>query len=147
MNILLRTCRISSLVNWFSFGGIWQLLPVNAGECWWKNTVAGCINVMLIMIMLTIFVGQRFQSCYWLWNVWSECVDSTVWATSGRVLVHVHILCLQAFLSRPAPPNFFMSSHVMHSPQSSFWHPSHSPHLLLCLFLVLCTVWVLINHM
>ena len=32
----------------------------------------------------------------------------------------VQILCLQAFFSRPAPPNFFISLHVVHLPQSFF---------------------------
>lgn len=57
----------------------------------------------------------------------------------GKVLVH--ILCLQAFFSLPAPPNFFISLHVIHSPQSFLWHPSHQPHLPLRLFLLFCAAW------
>lgn len=58
----------------------------------------------------------------------------------GKVLVH--ILCLQAFLSRPAPPNFFCMWHIYHSPSSDI---HHTHHIYLCAFsITLCYVVMLI---
>ena len=41
-----------------------------------------------------------------------------------------HFRWIQAFLSRPGPPNFFMSLQKLHVPHSFATQPEQLPHLL-----------------
>lgn len=55
-------------------------------------------------------------------NIYLKCYDIVLTLKQTRFWQDCFIL--------PGPPNFFMSLHVLHSPQSSRWQFSHWPHLV-----------------
>ena len=56
------------------------------------------------------------------------------------LLLPKHFRCVQAFLSRPGPPDFFMSLQKLHVPHSFATQPEQLPHLLF-LFVPSILIW------
>ena len=70
--------------------------------------------------------------CLRFWSAKDDNLSIDSWTELLFVClgIPVQFLYLHAFFFRPGPPNFFLSRHSVHSPQSALKHPLHWPQRL-----------------